>query len=59
MERSVLAATSIDPDVLRQELQAVVRVLATRSTSVEAKAIVTAAEPAQAAGSGVAAELPG
>ena len=32
MERSVLAATPIDPDVLRQELQAVVRVLATKST---------------------------
>ncbi|WP_370125017.1 MarR family winged helix-turn-helix transcriptional regulator [Arthrobacter sp. MW3 TE3886] len=50
MERSVLAATPIDPDVLRQELQAVVRVLATRSSSPEAKAIVTAAEPGAAAG---------
>ena len=29
MERSVLAATSIDPDLLRQELQSVVRELAT------------------------------
>ncbi|MGO4803792.1 MarR family winged helix-turn-helix transcriptional regulator [Arthrobacter sp. 2MCAF15] len=56
MERSVLAATPIDPDVLRQELQAVVRVLATRSTSVEAKAIVTSADPAAAANPGAAAE---
>ena len=45
MERSVLAAASIDPDVLRQELQAVVRELATSITSQEAKAIVTGAEP--------------
>lgn len=45
MERSVLAAASIDPDVLRQELQAVVRELATRIASPEAKALVTAAEP--------------
>jgi DNA-binding MarR family transcriptional regulator len=45
MERSVLAAASIDPDVLRQELQAVVRELATRISSPDAKAIVTSAEP--------------
>lgn len=45
MERSVLAAASIDPDVLRQELQAVVRELATSITSQEAKALVTGAEP--------------
>jgi DNA-binding MarR family transcriptional regulator len=50
MERSVLAATPIDPDVLRQELQAVVRVLATKSSSPEANAIVTAAEPGAIAG---------
>ena len=56
MERSVLAATPIDPDLLRQELQAVVRVLATKSTSPEAKAIVTAAEPGAAAAPGAAAE---
>ena len=30
MERSVLASASIDPDVLRQELQAVVRELASQ-----------------------------
>ena len=41
----MLAATPIDPDLLRQELQAVVRVLATKSTSPEVKAIVTGAEP--------------
>jgi hypothetical protein len=45
MERSVLAATPIDPDLLRQELQAVVRILATKSSSAEAKAIVTAVDP--------------
>ncbi|MCU1522293.1 MAG: MarR family transcriptional regulator [Arthrobacter sp.] len=45
MERSVLAAASIDPDVLRQELQAVVRELATRISSPDAKAIVTGADP--------------
>ena len=44
MERSVLAAASINPDVLRRELQAVVRELATRIFSPDAKAIVTAAE---------------
>jgi hypothetical protein len=36
--------------VLRQELQAVVRVLATKSSSPEANAIVTAAEPGAIAG---------
>lgn len=41
MERSVLASASIDPDVLRQELQAVVRELATSITSPDVKAIVT------------------
>jgi DNA-binding MarR family transcriptional regulator len=46
MERAVLAAASIDPDVLRQELQAVVRELATRISSPEAKAMVAAADPA-------------
>jgi MarR family transcriptional regulator, organic hydroperoxide resistance regulator len=40
MERSVLAAASIDPDVLRQELQAVVRELATRISTPETKAMV-------------------
>ena len=45
MERSVLAAASIDPDVLRQELQAVVLELANKIASPEAKAIVTANEP--------------
>ena len=45
MERSVLAAASIDPDVLRQELQAVVRELATRISSSDVKTIVTAGEP--------------
>jgi DNA-binding MarR family transcriptional regulator len=45
MERSVLASASIDPDVLRQELQAVVRELATRITTPEVKDIVTSAEP--------------
>jgi DNA-binding MarR family transcriptional regulator len=39
MERSVLAAASIDPDVLRQELQAVVKELATRISAPEAKAM--------------------
>ena len=56
MERSVLAATPIDPDLLRQELQAVVRVLAIRSTSPEATAIVTGAEPGAAAAPGAATE---
>jgi hypothetical protein len=56
MERSVLAATPIDPDLLRQELQAVVRVLATKSTSPEATAIGTGAEPGVAAAQGVATE---
>ena len=45
MERSVLAAASIDPDVLRQELQAVVRELATRISSTDVKTIVPAGEP--------------
>lgn len=44
MERSVLAAASIDPDVLRQELQAVVSVLANRFSSPETKSIVAEAE---------------
>jgi DNA-binding MarR family transcriptional regulator len=44
MERTVLAAASIDPDVLRQELQAVVTVLASRFASPETKAIVASAE---------------
>lgn len=35
MERSVLAAASIDPDTLRHELQAVVRELANRISSTE------------------------
>jgi DNA-binding MarR family transcriptional regulator len=39
MERSVLAAASIDPDVLRQELQAVVRELASQFASPETKAM--------------------
>ncbi|MFE4227312.1 MarR family winged helix-turn-helix transcriptional regulator [Arthrobacter sp. NPDC056886] len=56
MERSVLAATPIDPDLLRQELQAVVRVLATKSTSPEVKAMVTGAEPGVAAAPGAATE---
>jgi hypothetical protein len=56
MERSVLAATPIDPDLLRQELQTVVRVLATKSSSPEAKAIVTATEPGAAAAPDVATE---
>lgn len=41
MERSVLSATSIDPDVLRQELQSVVRVLAIRA-SADLKIVVDA-----------------
>jgi DNA-binding MarR family transcriptional regulator len=45
MERSVLASASIDPDVLRQELQAVVRELANRISLPEAKVIVTVSEP--------------
>jgi hypothetical protein len=40
----VLAAASIDPDVLRQELQAVVRELATRFASPETSAIVSSAD---------------
>ncbi|XAS69720.1 MarR family winged helix-turn-helix transcriptional regulator [Micrococcaceae bacterium Sec5.7] len=47
MERSVLAAASIDPDVLRQELQAVVRELASRFASPATNAIVAGAVPAQ------------
>jgi DNA-binding MarR family transcriptional regulator len=39
MERSVLAAASIDPDVLRQELQAVVRELASQFASPVTKAM--------------------
>ena len=49
MERSVLAAASIDPDVLRQELQAVVKELATRISAPEAKAMVAGPEAAVAA----------
>lgn len=46
MERSVLAAASIDPDTLRHELQAVVRELANRISSTEdAKDIVDAPAP--------------
>lgn len=46
MERSVLAAASIDPDTLRHELQAVVRELANRISSTEdAKNIVDAPAP--------------
>ena len=45
MERSVLAAASIDPDVLRQELQAVVTELATKISSPEVKAIVATQDP--------------
>ncbi|WP_426999175.1 MarR family winged helix-turn-helix transcriptional regulator [Pseudarthrobacter sp. N5] len=45
MERSVLAAASIDPDVLRQELQSVVRELASRFSSPATKAIVANGEP--------------
>ena len=44
MERSVLAAASIDPDVLRQELQAVVRELATRFASPATTAIVASVD---------------
>lgn len=39
MERSVLAAASIDPDVLRQELKAVVRELASQFSSPDIKAL--------------------
>lgn len=42
MERSVLAAASIDPDSLRHELQSVVRELANRITTTEATALVVA-----------------
>ena len=42
--RSVLAAASIDPDLLRQELQAVVRELAKRFASPETNAIVAGAD---------------
>ncbi len=42
MERSVLAAASIDPDSLRHELQCVVRELANRMSTPEASAIVVA-----------------
>lgn len=44
MERSVLAAASIDPDALRQELQAVVSVLANRFSTPTTKSIVAEAE---------------
>lgn len=40
MERTVLAAASIDPDILRQELQSVVRELASRYSSPVTKAMV-------------------
>ncbi|PTT60703.1 MarR family winged helix-turn-helix transcriptional regulator [Arthrobacter sp. HMWF013] len=40
MERSVLAAASIDPELLRQELQAVVRELASQFSSPVARAMV-------------------
>ncbi|MEE2521526.1 MarR family transcriptional regulator [Pseudarthrobacter sp. J75] len=40
MERTVLAAASIDPDVLRQELKSVVRELASRYSSPVTKAMV-------------------
>ncbi|WP_131682974.1 MarR family transcriptional regulator [Pseudarthrobacter sp. YALA5] len=40
MERSVLAAASIDPELLRQELQAVVRELASQFSSSAARALV-------------------
>jgi DNA-binding MarR family transcriptional regulator len=43
MERSVLAAASIDPDVLRQELQAVVRQLAKQFASPATRALVDGA----------------
>jgi DNA-binding MarR family transcriptional regulator len=43
MERSVLAAASIDPDVLRQELQAVVRQLASQFASPATRALVDGA----------------
>jgi MarR family transcriptional regulator, organic hydroperoxide resistance regulator len=56
MERSVLAATPIDPDVLRQELKTVVRVLATKSNSPVAKDIVAAAENGLPAEGGLPAE---
>lgn len=46
MERSVLAAASIDPDSLRHELQSVVRELANRMSTTEAKAIVATSDPA-------------
>jgi DNA-binding MarR family transcriptional regulator len=43
MERSVLAAASIDPELLRQELQAVVRELASQFASPAARALVDGA----------------
>lgn len=46
MERSVLASASIDPDVLRQELRAVVTELATRISAHNTKVMVAGAEPA-------------
>ncbi len=53
MERSVLAAASIDPDTLRHELQAVVRELANRISSTEdAKDIVDAPAPKVSADAG-------
>lgn len=43
MERSVLAAATIDPDLLRQELQAVVRELASQFSSPATRALVDGA----------------
>jgi hypothetical protein len=43
MERSVLAAATIDPDLLRHELQAVVRELASQFSSPAARALVDGA----------------
>ena len=40
MERSVLAAATIDPDSLRQELQAVVRELASQFASPSTRALI-------------------
>lgn len=40
MERTVLAAATIDPDVLRQELKAVVRELASQFGSSTAEALI-------------------
>src|SRR6476620_12660473 len=43
MERSVLAAATIDPELLRRELQAVVRELASQFSSPAARALVDGA----------------